>query len=62
MLATLRDAANLPTGERFAGVTRWDALEHAIPLVLEAGERGGRQRIKAATNQIEIVLRERHML
>jgi hypothetical protein len=30
--------------------------------VLEAGERGGRDRIKAATNQTEFVLRRRHLL
>jgi len=30
--------------------------------VLEAGDRGGRARLKAATDQIEIVLRGRHML
>jgi hypothetical protein len=62
MLVTLRDAADLLTGERFVGVTKWGALEHAIKLVLEAGEFGERERIKAATDQIEIVLRERHML
>ena len=62
MLVTLRDAADLLTGERFVGVTKWGALEHAIKLVLEAGEHGGRDRLKAATDQIEIVLRGRHML
>jgi hypothetical protein len=41
MLATLWGAANLLTGERFAGVTRRDTLEHAIALVMEAGERAG---------------------
>jgi hypothetical protein len=61
-LVTLKDAADLLTGERFVGVTKWGALEHAIELMLEAGERGGRPRLKAATNQIEIVLRARHML
>jgi hypothetical protein len=58
----LRDAADLLTGERFVGVTKWGALEHAIKLVLEAGERGGRDRLKAATDQIDIVLRERWLL
>jgi hypothetical protein len=43
------DAADLLTGERLAYVTKWDALEHAIKLVLEAGEHGGRDRLKAAT-------------
>ena len=61
-LVTLKDAAALLTGERFAGVTKWGALEHAIKLVLEAGDRGGRHRLKAAADQIEIVLRTRHML
>ena len=41
MLVTLRDAADLLTGKRFVGVTKWGALEHAIKLVLEAGEHGG---------------------
>jgi hypothetical protein len=59
---TLRDAADLLTGERFVGATKWGALEHAIKLVLEAGGHGGRDRLKAATDQIEIVLRGRHML
>jgi hypothetical protein len=62
MLVTLRDAADLLTGERFVGVTKWGALEHAIKLVLEAGEHGGRDRLKAATDQVEVVLRGRHML
>ena len=31
-LETLKDAADLFTGERFAGVTAWPALEHAIEL------------------------------
>ena len=61
-LVNLKDAADLLTGERFVGVTKWGALEHAIKLVLEAGEQGGRDRLKAATDQIEIVLRGRHML
>ena len=59
-LETLKDAADLFTGERFAGVPAWPALEHAIELVIEAGDRGGRERIRAATNQIEFVLRRRH--
>ena len=60
-LETLKDAADLFTGERFACVTQWDPLEHAIELVMEAGEHGGRDRLKAATDQIEIMLRGRHM-
>jgi hypothetical protein len=41
----------------------WEgALEHAIEFVLQAGDRGGRARLKAAADQIEIVLRGRHML
>jgi hypothetical protein len=40
-LLTLKDAADLLTGERFVGLTKWGALEHAIELVLEAGERAG---------------------
>ena len=67
MLVNLKDAADLLTGERFVGVTKWAALDRAIALVTAAGElsgrdRIGRDRIKAATDQIEIVLRERHML
>jgi hypothetical protein len=58
----VKDAADLITGERFAGMTTWPALQRAIGLVLEAGERGGRDRIKAATNQTEFVLRRRHLL
>ena len=66
-LVTLKDAADLLTGERFVGVTKWAALDRAIELVTAAGElsgrdRIGRDRIKAATDQIEIVLRGRHML
>ena len=61
-LVTLKDAADLLTGERFVGVTKWAALDRAIELVTAAGELGGRDRIKAATDQVEIVLRERHML
>jgi hypothetical protein len=37
-------------------------LEHAIELVMEVGDCGGRERIRAATIQIEFVLRRRHML
>jgi hypothetical protein len=40
----------------------WPALEHAIGLLMEAGARGGQDRIKAATDQIEFVLRRRHLL
>ena len=61
-LETLKDAADLFTGERFANLTAWPALEHAMGLVKEAGQRGGRDRIKAATDQIEFVLRRRHLL
>ena len=61
-LVNLKDAADLLTGERFVGVTKWVALDRAIELVTAAGELGGRDRIKAATDQVEIVLRERHML
>jgi len=61
-VVTLKDAADLLTGKRFAGLTAWPALQRAIGLVLEAGERGGRDRIKAATNQVEIVLRARRLV
>jgi hypothetical protein len=61
-LETLKDAADLFTRERFANLTVWPALEHTIWLVMEAGQRGGRDRIKAATDQIEFVLRRRHLL
>ena len=61
-LVTLKDAADLLTGERFVGVTKWAALEHAIKLVLEAGDHGRRHRLKAAADQIEIVLRARGLL
>ena len=43
-------------------MTKWAALDRAIELVTAAGELGGRDRIKTATDQVEIVLRERHML
>ena len=61
-LVNLKDAADLLTGERFVGVTKWDALDHAIELVLEAGDHGGGHRLKAAADQIEIVLRVRGLL
>ena len=61
-LFTLKDAADLLTGERFVGVTKWAALKHAIKLVLEAGDHGRRHRLKAAADQIEIVLRARGLL
>ena len=35
-LRTLRDAANVLTGERFATVTKWAALEAAIELLMVA--------------------------
>ena len=61
-LLSLKDAADLLTGERVAGAAKWGALEGAMELVIEAGELGGRNRIKAATDQIEFVLRRRHLL
>jgi hypothetical protein len=61
-LQTLKDAADLVTGERSAGMTAWPPLVHAVGLVMKAGERGGRDRIKAATNQIETVLRARGLV
>ena len=52
-LRTLRDAANVLTGERFATVTKWAALEAAIELLMVAATTGTRADIKAATDQLE---------
>jgi hypothetical protein len=52
-LVNLKDAADLLTGERFVGVTKWAALDRAIELVTAAGELGGRDRIKAATDRLK---------
>jgi hypothetical protein len=61
-LETLKDAADLCTSERFASLTVSPALEHAIGLVMKAGQRGGWDRIKTATDQIEFVLRAQRLV
>ena len=62
VFVTLQDAADLLT-EVFASVnTQWGALDHCIRLLIEAAEQGGKERIGAATEQVERVLRGRRML
>ena len=61
-LITLKDAADL-IGAEFGTVNlRGGLLDHVTRLLIEAGERGGRERIKAATVQLVLVLRERRLL
>ena len=60
-LVTLKDAADVPT-ERFAGVRKRVALEHCIELLMQAGTTGWRSDIRAATAQLEIVLRAQQLL
>ena len=55
-LATLRDSAHL-FAERFATVTTWRALEIAIERLIAAAESAERDKLKAATDAIERVLR-----
>jgi hypothetical protein len=55
-LRTLHDAAELFT-HRFGSVTKSAPLEHAIGLLLRAAETGTRADRKAATDQVELVLR-----
>ena len=62
VFVTLQDAADLLT-ETFGSVnTQWGALDHGIRLLIEAAEQGGKERIAAATAQIELVLRARRPL
>ena len=60
-LATLRDAANV-FAERFATVTSWRVLEIAIERLIAAAESAERDKVKAATDAIERVLRARRLL
>ena len=60
-LATPRDAANL-FAERFATVTSWGVLEIAIERLIAAAESAERDKVKAATDAIERVLRARRLL
>ena len=57
ILRTLDDARAVFASGAFSGVTRSAPLEHAIDLLLKAGESGQADDIKAATDQIAIVLR-----
>lgn len=45
----------------FSGVIRDDALERGLELLLKAGESGKKKDIKAAADQLVIVLRMRQM-
>ena len=60
-LKTLKDAADF-FGNQFSTVTRWGPLEIAIEMLIAAGQSGKRDDIAAATDQVEIVLRERRLL
>ena len=60
-LATLRDAANL-FAERFATVTSWRVLEIAIERLIAAAESAERDKVKAAADAIERVLRARRLV
>ena len=59
-LATLRDAANL-FAERFATVRSWPLLEVAIGRLIVAAEDSKRDKVQAATEAIERVLRDRRL-
>ena len=60
-IVTLRDAADL-FAERFATVKRWRLLEIAIERLIAAAESAERDKVKAATDAIERVLRARRLL
>ena len=60
-LKTLKDAADV-LADRFTTATKWDTLEFAIERLITAGESGNRDDIAKATEQVEIVLRERPLL
>ena len=60
-LATLRDAANV-FADRFATVTSWRVLEIAIERLIAAAESAEHNKVKAATDAIERVLRARRVL
>ena len=59
-LITLKDAADLLAG-RFSTVRAWAALD-CVELLMVAATTGTRADIKAATDQIEVVLRARQLL
>ena len=61
-LITLRDAANVLLYVFGSENMRSDALDHASRLLLTAAESGKRADIKAATQQIERVLRRRRLV
>jgi hypothetical protein len=60
-IMTLRDAANL-FAERFATAKSWRLLEIAIERLIAAAESAKRDKVKAATDAIERVLRARRLL
>ena len=60
-LKTLKDAVDF-FGNQFSTVTRWGPLEIATEMLIAAGQTGKRKDIAAATEQVEIVLRERRLL
>ena len=60
-LKTIKDAADYFAKE-FASVTAWGPLETAVEMLITAGESGKRDDVEAATEQVEIVLRERRLI
>ena len=60
-ILTLRDAADL-FAKRLSTVKRWRLLELAIERLIAAAESGKRDKVKAATDAIECVLRARRLL
>jgi hypothetical protein len=62
VLRTLRDLREVFASNRFAGITRWRALEHALDLLLRAAETGAESDIEAATGQACVVFRLQGMI
>ena len=60
-IMTLRDAANL-FAERFQTVRSWRGLETAIERLIAAAESAERDKVKAAADAIERVLRARRLV
>jgi hypothetical protein len=57
ILRTLHDARYVFASGVFDGVTHSPPLEHALDLLLKAAETGTPDDVKAATDQIGVVLR-----
>lgn len=62
VLRTLHDVRDVLTSGAFEGVRHSPPLEHAIDLLLAAAETGSADAIKAATDQVAIVLRQRWLM